>query len=511
MPLTWSLAMIRPRLALLLVLPCVLLACGPAQRQQVLVKFLDDAPTRAGTDWCTGRGIEQEASTTSRTYFTQQFLVHRWRGEPPDSAAPIPESDVLTALDDSRLGLTLLVAPPGQGKTRFAEAIEARLCGTMPILRLDVAGEFPTRAAKGGEDLVPDQLARQLKLPVGDNQREFRDLLDGARWVLVVDSMHEVPEGQRPVVLRALRQFVERHPRRLQIVVLARTDMLQVPDAMLPFDTVLEIPPLDCAKADAYVQTLVGARTTQFWQAVQRFGLDARKTDANVCTYRHLTSFRSVRVMTEVVRTLGLEADAARLAAALQGPRAPVVEKLVAGLVEHDLAPLRIVPAQGVQLVEAMVASLSTAVLASDIPFTHAACQAVASGKVGQPVEACRRLLDSPLFVHAPGHERLAGPPLDGWVRARALAKRIDTSGCASMPGSALVLATPDTAGMLVGMPQGGRCLAEIALTLCTAPGSVDGAVRELTAGLPQGTARTQRLAGVKAEGCALQVLDKLR
>lgn len=505
--------MIRSRLALFLApaLTLALLACGPAQRQQVLVKFLDDAPARAGTDWCTGRAIEQEASTTTRAYFAQEFRVHRWRGEPPDSATPIPETEVLTALDDSRLGLTLLVAPAGQGKTRFAEAIEARLCGTMPILRLDVGGEFPQRAAKAGDDAVPEQLARQLKLPAGDNQSEFRDLLDGARWVLVVDSLHEVPEPQRPAVLQSLRRFVERHPRRLQIVVLARTDMLQVPDALLPFDTVLEIPPLDCAKADAYVGTLVGAKAPQFWNVVQRFGLDGRKTEGGLCMYRHLTSYRSARVMVEVVRSLGLDADAARLAAGMQGPRAPVVEKLVAGLLAHDLAPLRIQPDQGIALIDAMVTPLSTAVLASDMPFTPAQCQAAAQGKVGQPVEACRRLLDSPVFQRIQTHERLAGPPVDAWVRARALAHRIDQGGCAAVPTSALVLAIPETAGMLAGMPQGARCLGDVAQVLCSGPLGVDATVRELAAGLAQGTARTQALANVKAEGCAAQVVGKLR
>ncbi len=494
-----------------LLLTVTLLSCGPAQRQQVLVRFLDEAPSRVGTDWCAGRAIEQEASTTTRAYFPQQFIVHRWRGEPPDSAMPIPETDVLTALDDSRLGLTLLLAPPGQGKTRFAEAIEARLCGTMPILRLDVANDFLKRTDKNEDDAVPDQLARQLRLTSQDKQKEFRDLLDAARWVLVVDSLHEVAKAKQPAVLQALRKFVETHPRRLQIVVLARTERLAEPDALLPFDTVLEIPPLDCAKAETYVATLTREKAPRFWQVMTRFGLDAKVLQDGACSFRHLTSYRSVRVAVDTVRGYGLDADITRQSALLQGPRTQAVEKFAAGLLAHDLEPLRVTAAQGLALVEAMVVPLSTAVLASDVPFTPAACQAAAKGKVGDGAETCRRLLDSPLFVRAPGHWRLAGPPFDGWVRARALAKRIETGGCATVASSALVLATPDTAGLLAGMPQGGKCLAELALALCSGPAGVDGAVRELAAGLAQGTARGQVLSGVKGEGCAAVVVERLR
>lgn len=493
------------------ILAATLLSCGPAQRQQVLVRFLDEAPSRIGTDWCAGRAIEQEASANTRVYLPQQFIVHRWRGEPPDSTAPIPETEVLAALDESRLGLTLLAAMPGQGKTRFAEAIEARLCGTMPILRLDVANDFLKRTDRNENDAVPDQLARQLRLTSREKQAEFRDLLDAARWVLVVDSLHEVPETKRPAVLQALRKFVEAHRRRLQIVVLARTELLAVPDALLPFDTVLEIPPLDCGRAETYVATLTRDKAPRFWAVVARYGLDAKVMQEGAtgptakCSFRHLTSYRSVRVAVDAARGFGLDSTAVS-----EGPRVLAVAKFGTGILAHDLEPLRVTPAQGLALVEAMVAPLSTAVLASDVPFTPEACHAAAKGKVGDVAETCRRLLDSPLFVRAAGHWRLSGPPFDGWVRALALAKRIDTGGCATLPSSGLVLATPDTAGLLAGLPQGGKCLAELALALCSGPAGVDGAVRELSAGLAQGAARVQALQGVKAEGCGAVVVARL-
>jgi hypothetical protein len=106
---------------------CLVLGCSASQKGDVLVAFLDEAPARAGTDWCVGRAVEQEASTITRSYLAQSFVVHRWRGEAPDDAKPIPEAEVFDALALSRLGLTLLVAPTGQGVGSAVVRIHADL------------------------------------------------------------------------------------------------------------------------------------------------------------------------------------------------------------------------------------------------------------------------------------------------------------------------------------------------------------------------------------------------
>jgi hypothetical protein len=489
-----------------------LLSCGATARKEALLQFLAETPAREGRDWCMSRSVEQDISVKSKAYLEQTFRVHRWRQEPGFGDLALPERSVFHALENNRLGLVLLLAPAGHGKSRFAEAMEARLCGSMPILRLDVAGEFDLTLSTAKDDAVPLQLIRQLKVPAGDRQAEFRTLMAKARWVLVVENLHDVPAARRPRVIDALHTFVARYPRQVQIVVMTRPELRLTTDAMLPFDTVLEIAPLDCARTDLLAQIQLGAAASRLRPWLAAHGIDAPVSSDTQCSYRHLQTFRAVRAATDAAKAMGI--DKGDGSTALRGLRSTAVEQFVLGLLKSDMAKVQATAVQGLEIAAWMAGAQPSAVLASDVVFKHEQCVAFArQARMQHPEETCRRLLDTALFTPIVGQGvwRLAAPPLDDLVRAKAVAGKLAAGGCAAVAAQALVVRHGQTAALLMGQAAAQACMAEVADALCvgSTPESV---ARQLSLGLPEGASRANLWArtAVPSPGCAEDALVRL-
>ncbi len=490
------------------------LGCGAATQQSVLVRFLDDSPARGGTDWCQGKGIEQEANASTHQYLPQTFTIHAWRNETVDAGKTVNENTVLQALEEGKLGFTLLVAPPGQGKTRFAEAIEARLCGSMPILRLDVASQYLDSLDKMKDDAVYSQLTRQLELTEEEKQQEFRQLTDKARWVLVVDSLHEVPRARRDAVVHNLRSFVDRHSRHLQIIVLARPDVLVADPGLGPFDTLLEIPVMDVARAQEAVTALLAGSSARFWQWIQYFDVDAPETTTQGNLYHLLTTFRNVQSLVQVARQMKVFGSDAEFAQAKAQAPAVVLEAVAQELIRYDLGKAKTTPAVGMQILDTMLLQSSDGKLAVDLDVEVGTCQrAAGSMKVPEFAEVCRHLLDTGLFRRSPNQAlwRMASQPMEDLLRARGVAREIDAQGCSAVAQLAGAVARHKTAQILVGIPSGSKCLTEVTRVVC-GQGDAKQAAERLSPGLAGGATRAALIQPLRSapEGCVKEVADLL-
>ncbi|MSP91089.1 MAG: hypothetical protein EXR79_04685 [Myxococcales bacterium] len=402
-------------------------ACAAAN-EQLLLQYLDDTPVRAGGVWCSAVSVEHEAQLQLREYLPPELTVHRWQGgAPAPDEPPLPEAQFFAALEQRTVQLVLITALAGLGTTRFADTMEASLCRTRPILRIEGNPEFAARvkAAKEGDDPVAEAIAQRLGVPDPAKQGELRALLDTARWVLLIDSLHDLPPADRGLVIRHLQGYIDRHPRNLQTVVLARPNVVRG-DELGVFDAVLEIPELTCARTEAKVQHALRSkpRADRFWQWAKATGVDDQVRDGAACRYRYLSTFRAVQVGIEVAVAGGIDQPQADFDAALALPPETRVEKFTSAFLAPDARKLGIEPGRLVHVAAKLVASVEPG-KAGEAAFTVPGCAKLVDGVSGLKDRefACERVLGVPLFVQVgDGLWRLEPGPLGEWLRSTPMA-----------------------------------------------------------------------------------------
>ena len=406
---------------------CTVLSCSAAN-EQLLLQYLDDTPMRAGGVWCSAVGVEQEAQLQLHEYLPPELTVYRWQGGAvPADEPPLPEAQFFAALEQRTAQLVLITALAGHGKTRFADTLEASLCRTRPILRVEGDPEFAqrVRAAKEGDDPVADAIAVRLGVTDPAKQAELRGLLDKARWVLLIDSLHDLPPADRTLVIGHLKGYIEQHPRNLQTVVLARPNVVRG-DELGVFDAVLEIPELSCARTEAKVQHALRSkpRADRFWQWAKATGVDDQARDGAACRYRYLSTFRAVQVGIDAAVAGGIDKPQAAFDAELALAPQVRVERFTSAFLASDARKLGIEPALLVHVAAKLVASVEPG-KAGEATFTVPACAKLVEGVSGLKDRefACERVLGVPLFVQVgDGQWRLEPGPLGEWLRSTPMA-----------------------------------------------------------------------------------------
>jgi hypothetical protein len=391
------------RLILFTILSCS--ACAAAN-EQLLRQFVDDSPARAGGVWCSAAAIEHEAAAQLRQYLPPELTVYRWQGAPaaPDEP-PLPEKAFFTALEQGTARLVLITAQAGHGKSRFADTLEATLCRTAPILRVEGDTEFAQRVknAAPGSDPIAETIAVRLGL-ADDAERtaRLRELLDKARWILLVDSPHDLAPADRALVIKALKNYIDSHQRNLQTVVLARPAVVNSDSELGAFDSVLEIPELTCERTEQKLQSALRGkpRLDKFWRAAKQFGLDAQQKVENRCRYQYLATFRAIQVAVDLAVATGLDRSDAEFEAALKQPPDQVLQRYLETFLSGDARRVGSTAAKLVALAEQVVTQAGPG-QANTATYTSEACQVAAAAVGGLPDKAfaCERVLALPMFV----------------------------------------------------------------------------------------------------------------
>lgn len=492
-----------------LALLAVVLACSAPQYQ--LLEFLEGTPGRVGPDWCQSRNIDQATDAVLKRYLPQELIAHRWPGA-EKGGPPLPEKEFFAALEGGRLRRTLLVAGAGLGKTRLADALDAELCATTPTLRLAVDAALVAAVRKAEGDPVLDGLERSLGIAAGTpRQADLRTMLAKARWVLVVDSLHDVPLADRPQFLTQIKTFLDKYPKNLQTIVLARPEDVHADLGLGDFDAVLSIPQLDCGRTAAMLRaaTRTQEREQRLRTFAARYGLDAQVTTGGRCQYTHLSSYRGVKVLLAMAEARGLEGPDG-VVKATAAARADVIEDYLRRMLQASLPgdvsgkpEARAAQVQAVvAAIDAMVARVPTEQLARPVLSQEAcavALNAAYPAAAGRPdvVAVCDAVARSGLVADdESGTATLTDPTLADWFRARRAIRNL-AAPCTGLDAAALP--SPTAAAFAAGAPTAVGCLADIAHAACSAGADPAALAAALDQGLGHGPARAQALAAAAA------------
>jgi len=480
-------------------------SCGPAQYSVQLTSFLEGTPARRDREICERRNVDREADIALGLYVPVEFLVHRWPGGLPPGGVILNEGDFVSMLESGAQRLVLVSAHAGVGKIRFADSLEALTCKTMPVIRVDLAHGLG-RAPGAGGDTVFEEIAKDLGVATDQAQRaELNKLLRDARWLMVVDALDEVGIGERNVVFERLRDFLSRWPN-VVTVVLARAEIFKTGEPLGAFTSVLELPQLDCARADARARKIIGSDLGAglFARFTARFGFDTRTDEAGRCVYKDMGTYGAVATLVATAKAFGVTRGEEQAAGALGLPRAVVREKWAAlALVEGapELGPR--VP-RLLDLADRMVAAQASTTLETAPIFSLDACLVQARDlPAAERWSTCERLLRSPLFRDADAHLEwiFVDAEVADQFRARLVEAELSASSkttpgghCVATEQRGRLVAVGDVSSYLAGMPRGSTCLGDLARALCSRQGGhgdkVTAVARALDRGMPLGVAR---------------------
>lgn len=507
----------------------VLSACGgPAN----LREFLDsESPGYVKT--CQQSASDHDVAVNDFTYLRPQLHARVWPLTlRPDSDKMVSEQVFFDAIRDGKLKNVLLQARGGIGKTELSKALAAETCASLPAFRVDLVELYGAQNAEGrnvqasGANLLVDAVGKQLHVAAGAPRETMEKLLAEGRWLLIADSLDEVPIQRRPSVLDALADLRRRFPL-VQLVILARPSVFDDRYGLTTTDAVLELPPLDCGRARSSLTRLTEDKdeATRVSNFAHDWKLDRQSTLETQCYFPFMATYRDL----EVVRKLAKDfATDERLTNMSQVHEAIISERL-----QKELGELKWSGDKVLATVDALVAHGGWVDGSWNLTLTLPRCLEAVGAVTGNGAdnpknrEVCERLFQSVLFERIQGaqewkfgHQMVADLFVARWLEAEL----------AKTPGKCELLETPasmlhdkehrEIATYLVSRPHGSRCLATITKLLCTANGGASGLAPQLSRGLPVGNARIEVTAaakeaeaakGDKADQCVVQVLGQLR
>jgi hypothetical protein len=433
---------------------------------------------------CEVRGVHQGDAERKQHYLPARYRADRVDGAPP--AVPVSDfEDVVATVTGGRARRIAITGRGGLGKTRAAAVLEARLCTSRPVLRLEVRTQI-IPALNRSDRASGEALVSALEQPTPGAERGIQGLsalLDNEPWILLVDSLDEAPVVVRTRILSALDDLLDRYPRG-KAVVHTRAPLVQGLTVLSRFETVIEMLPVTCRAADARLRSLIPdpAKLTRFLSVAAAAGL-LRKTQAfGQCSYPHLATWRDLEVAVAVLSTVPALPVGTR--AALYKAR---VGQLLAGLAGLDTA-------QAVQVVQRMVSSSSS----GHRDFTARDCVVHLDAALAQDGPApCAALLQSPLFRFNPreGTYRLIDESVVDYFVARGLNRRLGEAGtCAPLMPLIGHVELGEVAAFLLGMPAGAGCAGTLTNAVCEQLEDPEHIRLLLDQGLPAGPARSEIL-----------------
>ena len=396
----------------------------------------------------------------------------------------------------------------GSGKSRLADAVEARLCQQGLVLRVDCERDLAPRMAgvPGHGSALAQVLAERLGL---DSSLDPADGLLAALtgpWTLILDGTDELTAHEQVLLLRDLRWLSQGEWIQPNLIRFERPGFDGNEGGPRP-RAVVTLSPLRCDQADALLArrlpdagALASARA---WLAAHR--LDRRRVGGEECSYVHMATWRDAEMIADLV---GDAASGARW------PRDPLSHaELWQAWVGLRWAPIASDGEASLAWIDRIVAAGIHGLESPDLVFTVDRCMAAAPPGAAAPMEACAALLASPLLAAARAsgsysfrHRTLVDVALARWLVTRH-------TDCRSLATAVAGHASLELMSMVVAQPAGRRCLDRVVGAACEqglTAAQITGFVDEALPRHPELVAQLRLSADRVAPGCAREVLEVL-
>ncbi len=493
-----------------------------APRTPALIGALPADSRTAYEGRCTRRSAAHKELLAKNRYVPPTLDVIRWRDAPKPPVKLLSEAALVAALKDGSIGVTLVEARGGLGKSYLVDSIEATICSEIAIFRLDLgrlAGHGVDRSGDSSDFFVRAMASWAGLQEIEDVMRVFRGALRQSRWLLMADALDEVPVSIRPFFIEGLRLLGARYASTGRVMVTARPS-LGAPGHGFPApSTHLVMSPLGCEFVAERVPLMLGDAATpeSFWSRAATWELDRRSSWMGRCVFPNMATFRDLGAAIKVHKwdpgAKGFGAGSAK------ATRASLYERYCLGAVTKALPEdPPIAPKEALRVVTRMLAARFADESNHDRSFSVEDC--VAQTESADPAmarKACSGILGSKLFerVGVSGRFRFDNRSIMDYFVARwadGLATAKGKAGCARVPKLVPLFASPEVASFLVGMNLGRHCLGEVILALCKQGVSTLEMSSILDAGVPPEpqrrtlVRRARRRAGPNV--CAGRILD---
>ena len=507
-------------------------ACtGPA----TLREFLDgETPDYVNT--CRKTALEHEVAVNDMTYLRPQLHARVWPLTlRPDSDRMVSEQVFFDALREGKLKFVLLQARGGVGKTELSKALAAEACASLPTFRVDLVELYGADANVTGANLIVDSVGKQLKVQDGGQRQSMEQLLAEGRWLLIADSLDEVPNDRRPAVIDALTEMKKRFPS-VQILVLARPSVFDDRYGLTAADAVLELPPLDCGRARSSLTKVTDDKdeATRISNFAHDWKLDRQSTIENRCYFPFMSTYRDLQAVQKLAKDFATDERLTNLST--------VHEAIIAERLTKELQELKWTGEQALAAVDKLVAeggwvpSEDGKDGAWNLTMTLERCLKSQGGDTAQARNVCERLFQSVVFERIQGarewkfgHSAVADLFVARWLEQQ-LAKTPGKCDALDAPSALLDQKEHKDVGLyLLSRPNGSKCLGPVTKALCATNGGPVGLSTTIARSLPVGDARLQAIASArdaeiaktekaekgekveKSDPCVMQVLNQLR
>lgn len=512
----------------------VLLSCGSPARKA------DDPPVgKAGGayDLACRESLSRHATdVTEKKYLPVTLSVHQWPGR-KDGDGPgavhttLTESEFVSALaapataEARGVRTTLVLARGGTGKSRLAEAVAAQSCSKLAVFRVDLNTDIAAHvdAMPPGQNPIAVHIAHTLNLDAAAGaEAALNKELAGQTWLVMLDSLDEVPLQQRTMIASAIDDLIIRVAPTSRAVVMTRPPVFTSNYGLKTVDGRLEIPQLTCDQTEDAIDRLVAdpAERKNFQEFVTRYGINRRVSSPERCYYPHMSTYRDLDVVQRLARNASFDQNTPDFKD-FHNSRAQVYTYFLTAQLIKDLQGVAILPAEALATIDRLIAAKKPGGGQRNLAISVQDCVAVAPGEdAGAKQVICERLLQSSLFHGEGGAYHFANQSLGDLFLARWTSASLVEDGkvdCTLIAMRAELLESNEVAGFLVGQRNGQLCLAEISTELCKRGGFAEHIFEQLDQGLPAGIERTQAVenasknVGADAPNlCVSNLLDKL-
>ena len=500
-----------------------LTGCGASNLRGFLET--DDLPYATS---CRANHKRHEKALADLAYNPPTLLVQTWpKPLAGGKHAVLTESSFVMRIAAGQARRVLISARGGVGKSTLSRAIEATLCGAIPTFRVDLNTDVAARIG-GGEkgNAIMRQVEAKLALEARVSDREsFRELLTTGPFILLLDSLDEVPVAVRPKVVAQINEVAKTYAASAQLLIFARPAVLSVDYGIAGLDAKVHLPPLSCGRARSTLRWTaksddIETRTDQF---IRTYYIDRQSKIGDQCYYPYMAAYRDLQVVQRLAAKFNPKDNLGGLTSSLSG----VHETIVAERLRKELAALKWTGEQALSSIDRMVRQDGRDEGSWNLVFTMSRCRkavATVGGGAVQTDYICEKILQSALLERIEGakewkfaHKNVADLFLARWVDREI--KRTGGS-CEIVDHHAEWLGSKDVAGYLVGQPTGQTCLLQAATALCKSAGNFERSnVDLLYKGLPVGAARGAAIALARkaaataklaADSCELKTLNAL-
>ena len=225
---------------------------------------------------CSKAAGEHDVEVGERKYIPPQLIVHDWPGteKTVTKTATLTESDFIMGLlapqrpNTPPLRTTLVMARGGTGKSKLAESISAQSCKSAPVFRVDLNTDIAAHLDEfaSGQNPIAVFLARQNKLDTkAGAEAALNQAVGDQLYLVVLDSLDEVPLLQRTSIAASIDDFVLRVSPRARAVVMTRPPVFTSNYGLKTVDGRLELPQLTCAETESALARAMPDREVVFF------------------------------------------------------------------------------------------------------------------------------------------------------------------------------------------------------------------------------------------------------